>query len=249
MDEEKSKIHFILVAGLSADDKEAFELKKTLREKGYGSQTLSFYGEKYIDDFTDLKISDCLKNISETINKAAEKYNFIYGIGISLGGALLLEYAKTQNNLKGIISIGTPIKLKKRFLVSVAQKLYPLIYPLWKKLQKIKSLRLMPIGAGTMVIEYIEKDFVKDLEKIKTPALLLHSKKDRVSDYRVLPHFFKRLASERKQLYFFENGRHVIDEDPQTIANCALAFLGLNQEGPKEGDNNYLTELVLDPKI
>jgi len=242
---EKSKIHFVLVAGFSSDHKEAYGLKDLLKRRGYSAEAISFYGENYTDDFTGMKISDCVSNISTVINRAAEKYNFVYAIGISLGGALLLEHAKSLNNLGGIISIGTPVKLKKRTLINLAKKIYPLIYPAWKHLQKIKKLRLNPIGVGNAMVEYLDADFVKDLDKIKTPVLLLHSKKDRVSDFRVLPAFFEMLASEKKQMKIFDNGRHVIDENPDMIVQQALEFFGLYQEKSPDMAEEYFEGLAL----
>jgi esterase/lipase len=246
---EKSKIHFIFVAGFSADDEETCQFKDILKNKGYSTESVNFYGEKYIDDFSGLKISDCLANIAAVIERAAEKYDFVYGIGISLGGALLLEHAKSQNNLGGIVSIGTPIKLRKKSLIAFVQKILPLIYPVWRHLQKIKQLRLSPIGAGNIVVEFIENDLVKNLEKIKTPTLFLHSKKDRVSDFSVLPQFCEKLSSEKKQIELFENGKHVINNEKQMIIKYTLDFLGLGREGLAENDKKYLADLVLNPKI
>jgi esterase/lipase len=245
MTEGKSKIHFVLVAGFSSDHKDAYGLKYALEKRGYSAEAVSFYGGKYIDDFTEITLSDCLSNISSIINKAAEKHDFVYAIGISMGGALLLEHAKNCNNLGGIISIGTPVKLKKKELIILAQKVYPLVYPVWKRLQKIKKLRLNPIGAANMLIEYIESDFAKNLDRIKTPVLLLHSKRDRVSDFKVLPQFFEALASERKQMKIFENGRHVIDEDPEIIVRQALEFFNLYQEKSSGAADESFEELAL----
>jgi esterase/lipase len=246
MNGEKSKIHFVIVAGLSADNKEALGFKDILERDGYGAEAISFYGEKYVDDFTGMKIDECIRNVSAIIDRAAEKYEYVYGVGISLGGSLLLEHAKKSGNLDGIASIGTPVKLKKRLLVTFVQKIYPFVYPIWRRLQKIKKLRLMPIGAGNMVIEYIEKDFVKNLDSVKTPTLLLHSKKDDVSDYRVMPRFLEKISSEKKQIRFFNNGRHVIDEDLFAVVNNILEFFKLRQDSLAESAIIYSSDLTLE---
>lgn len=54
MTKDKSKIHFVLIAGLSSDHKEAYGLKHCLIERGYSAYAISFYGKDYIDDFTYL---------------------------------------------------------------------------------------------------------------------------------------------------------------------------------------------------
>lgn len=230
METNTAKIHFVLVAGFSSDHKEAYGLKASLLNCGYSAYALSFYGNGYRDDFTTLTAAECVSNISAYIDECCEKYEKVYGIGISLGGALLLEHAKTNRNLEGIVSIGTPFKLKKRWMISIAQFLLPLFYPAWRRLQKIKRLRLSPVGAGNVMIDYMEHAFLEGLDQVHTPVLFLHSKKDRVSDWRVLPEFFTQVGSEKKELEFFDNGRHVIDHDPDSIAGMALEFFGLPSE-------------------
>lgn len=224
----KSKIHFVLVAGFSSDNLEAVELKKSLEKKGFSADMISFYGDGYRDDFTGLNISDCIGNISEFINKRVGLYEAIFGIGISLGGSLLLEHAKKYNNLKGIIGIGVPFKLKKIKLMHWGQKLLPIILPIWNRLQKIKRLRLSPMGAASMAIKYMEEDSLKNLDYIKTPILLIHSKKDPVSDYRAIPEFFNIISSSRKKMIFFDNGNHVIDHDFNSVVKYTLDFFNIS---------------------
>lgn len=225
---EKSKIHFVLVAGFSSDNLEAIKLKKSFDKAGFGSDAISFYGEKYIDDFTDLKISDCVANVSNFINRCAEKNENVYGIGISLGGALLLEHAKWHDNLKGAASIGTPFKLKNKFWINIGLKFLPFFYFIWKRMQKIKFLRLNPLGSTKIVIDYLEIELPKKLNLIKTPVLLLHSKKDPVSDYKILPKYLSFISSEKKKITYFENGNHVIDQNPDLVVQYISDFFNVN---------------------
>jgi esterase/lipase len=221
---DKSKIFFALVAGLSSDQLEAMGLKKSLEKRGFGAEAISFYGEGYIDDFTDLKISDCVTNITNFISKRTKKYEAVFGVGISLGGALLLEHAKCADDLKGIASIGTPFKLNNKAWINFGQLFLPLIYLFWRPLQKIKRLRLNPLGATNTVMEYLEKGLFENLAAIKTPVLLLHSKKDPVSSYAVLPKYLSLIASEKKEIIYFDNGNHVIDHDPDLVIKDILDF-------------------------
>lgn len=227
MNSDKSKIHFILVAGYSADNLEAEKLKKNLEKEGFSADAISFYGEGYRDDFSHLKISDCMANISELINKRSLQYEEVFSIGISLGGSLLLEHAKKFDNLKGIVGIGVPFKLRKIKITRLGQKFLPIILPIWNHLQKIKRLRLGPLGAANMTIEYLEGDALKNLDRIKTPVLLIHSKKDPVSDYRVIQKFFNIISSTQKKIIFFDNGNHVVDHDFNSVTKHALDFFDI----------------------
>jgi esterase/lipase len=227
---DRKNVRFVLVAGFSADHMEAMGLKKSLEKRGFGADAISFYGDGYIDDFTDLKISDCIANISGFINQSSEKYENVFGIGISLGGALLLEHAKDFNNLQGIASIGTPFKLKNKFWINFGQNFYPLIYPFWKRLQKIKRLRLSPIGAVKMVMEYFDTVLPRRLEAVRVPVLFLHSQNDPVSDGKILPKYLQLIASEKKDIIYFDSPNHVIhhDQDPDLIIKYILDFFGIS---------------------
>jgi esterase/lipase len=222
---DTSRIHFVLVAGFSSDHKESYGLKHVLLNLGYSAYAVSFYGKDYQDDFTHITKAECIQNLTDYINDCCAQYDEVYGIGISLGGALLLEHAKTHTNLKGIVSIGTPFKLKHRWLISIADFLLPVIYPLWRRLQKIKRLRITPIGAGKEMVGYMENEFLQNLDRIETPVLFLQSKKDSVTDWHTLETNITKIKSPIKEIEYFTNGSHVIDHDPALVTEMALKFL------------------------
>jgi esterase/lipase len=222
-----SKICFVLIAGFSSDSQQIWKLGEVLKDAGYGVAIGSFYGEAEVDDFSKLTEKECIDNISALINKAANNYEGVYGIGLSLGGALLLEYAKNESRLKGITSIGTPFCLRNIKWIRQGMKFFPIIYPIWRHLQRIKKWRLSPIGATAMAVDYMEKAFLENLDKIATPTLFLHSKKDSVTDYRVLEKYVAKLSGDNHKIVYFDNGDHVIDNNPVLIAEYAINFFGL----------------------
>lgn len=224
--QDKSRIHFVLVAGFSSDNQEILGLKYILDNQGYSATAVSFYGPGIITDFTDLDERACIDNLARVINAAAAENDVVYGIGISLGGALLLEHAKCHDTLSGIVSIGTPFRLKNQGAIAFGKKVLPFVYPVWKRLQCIERLRLNPLGAAEAMIGFMEGTFLKDLERVTTPVLFLHSRKDRVTDYRALEEYLPKISSTRKHRIFFENGNHVFEYNPLT-AEWALQFFGL----------------------
>lgn len=224
---DNSKICFVLIAGFSSDSEQILKLGDVLRLAGYSVAISSFYGETEVDNFAMLTENECINNISALINRLADNYERVYGIGISLGGALLLEYAKKENRLSGIVSVGTPFLLKNIKWIRRGINFSPIIYPIWKHLQRIKKLRLSPIGAVAMAVDYMEGKFLKNLDKITTPTLFLHSKKDSVTDYRVLPKYTAMLSAAKHKTIYFDNGNHVVDNDPELIEKQAVDFFGL----------------------
>lgn len=224
MNSDRSKIHFVIIAGFSSDHKEAMELKECLQIMGFSADAVSFYGREYRNDFSGITVSECIENVFRIINEASEKYEMVFGIGISLGASFLLEYAKNYDKLKGIVGVGVPFKLRKIRLMHLGQKFFPIILPVWKRLQKIKKLRLSPLGAANMVIGYLEGDAIKNLGRVKTPVLLIHSKKDPVSDYKAIPELLEVISGTKKKIIFFDNGDHVVDHDFKAVARLALEF-------------------------
>ena len=227
MNLSRMKICFVLLPGFSPDSKPVLALKRAIEKQGYTALVSGFFGNVSIVDFQKLTISECQNNISNLINQTALKYDKVIGVGMSLGGALLLEHAKTKNNLYGIVSIGTPFRLKSRQLMRMGEFIFPVLYPFWKRFEKIKRLRLPPIGAGQVVIQYLENEFLQKLDKIHTPVLFLHSKKDLVTDYESLPKYTTQLSHSRSQTILTENGSHVIAHDPNYIIDKAINFLSI----------------------
>ena len=225
---ENKKICFVLLPGFSSDNLQIMGLKKLLEEAGYTAIAANFYGTEIITDFTDMTAEGCIKNISTIINQASSQYEKVYGIGISLGGALLMEHAKNFDNLSGIVSVGTPFRLKNRKWIALGEWLFPAIYFFWKPLQKIQRLRLSPLGASIQMISYMEGKFLEHLEVITTPILFLHSRKDGVTDFEALDEYVPKISSEKKEIIFFPNGKHVVDDNPKTITDYAVSFFGLS---------------------
>jgi esterase/lipase len=217
---------FIILPGFSPDNIPVLHLKELLEEKGFSAIATNFYGSAAVEDFSLLSIEDCQKNIADLINSSKKKYKKVYGIGVSLGGALLLEYAKKENGLDAIVSIGSPFKLRNKKKIFVARKILPLIVPVWKKLEKIKKLRPIPLGFAEEMITYLEGDFIKHLESIKTPVLFIHSKKDWVTDHKAAEEFSQKISNKRNQFIYFDNGGHVINGNSGKVVGYIIEFLG-----------------------
>jgi esterase/lipase len=230
MNTTNKKICFILLPGFAPDNVPVLGLRDVLKKHGYEVIATNFFGDIDVTDFSYLTSGDCIANISKIINDASSKYDSVFGIGISLGGALLLEHAKNHHNLDGIVSIGTPFKLKNEKLIGFWKILFPFIYPAWRRLQRYKKLRLIPVGAGSMVVKYLKNGFLENLESIHTPILFLHSKKDNITDYRALEKFSSIISSPKQEITYFNNGNHVINYDLESIVTHSLDFFGLNAE-------------------
>lgn len=217
---------FVILTGFSPDTREALNIKKYLGSLGYSALVSNFWGHPAPKDLSTLSVEHSVKRLGELVKKAKQQYSQkIIGIGICLGGAFLMEYAKTQNNLDCIVSIGTPFKLKKKKLIDATVKIFPFISPVWKALKKFKRLRLRPVETGKMLLSYLEGQFLEGFDKIRTPVLFMHSRRDRLTDFKALGEYTQKFTACRKQVIVFEKVNHVINYDSQKIVENVFKFI------------------------
>jgi esterase/lipase len=225
---DRSQICFVLLPGFAPDAQPVFELREALRKKGYHAIASNFWGKGAIQDFSQLTIPQCQEGVARLIRNAAQRHSRVIGVGICLGGALFLGHAKNETNLHGIVSIGTPFRLRYRTLRYIGELLLPFVYPLWRRIDAMKKeWRLLPVGAGPTVVRYLEREFLQGLDRIRTPALFLHSKKDPIADYGVLAEFLSKISSREKRLITLEKKDHVADGDADLVVRHLLEFFSL----------------------
>lgn len=225
MKTDNQPICFILLPGFSPDNYPVLNLKKRLEERGHVAIANNFYGARQISNFSDLTAQECQANLRQTIQKARNNHEKVVGIGVSLGGALLLDYAKSDDGLDAVISVGTPFKIKNAKMIRVGQFFIPAAKPFCFIFNKLRRRQLPPIPATRMVMDYLSGEFISDLEKISAPVLFLHSKKDKITDYRALKEYSDKLSSHKKEIIFFDNGSHVINGGTEKILNFTFDFL------------------------
>src|ERR1035437_3431620 len=129
---QNNKIAFIVIPGFAPDNYPVIHLRDKLISLGYHAVAIPFWGDARIHNLSDLTIEQCEEGVANVISSLLKEYEYVIGIGISLGAALLIEYAKIHDDLSHIVSIGTPFKLKNRMIIKLLFLLYPLINLLWQ---------------------------------------------------------------------------------------------------------------------
>lgn len=224
---DRSQLCFIILPGLAPDPLSVIPIGKYLESQGYAAIVTNFCGDNTTHEFSKVTIDGCLKNIGALIREAKKKHRIVVGIGISLGGALFIEHAKTHTDLDYIASIGTPFKLKWTRLISLGLIFIPIIHPIWKFFQPSQRRRPLPVEALPMTMDFFEGRFLKNLDTIKSPILFMHSKKDPTSDYRTLLEYAPKISNARTKILLSENGGHQMGYDPRHIVKNVFEFLGL----------------------
>jgi esterase/lipase len=62
-------------------------------------------------------------------------------------------------------------------------------------------------------------------EKVTTPILFLHSKKDNITYFNVVHKNIAKFVNTKTQLAIFENKDHVINYDAEVILSTILKYL------------------------
>ena len=219
-----NKIAFIILAGFSSTNRPVLGMQKKLIDMGYSAIALPFWGANKEVDTSKITAEQCHANISNAISKLAQNHDIVIGVGVSLGGAFLIEHAKTNSNLDYIVSIGTPFKLRNRNAISFGIAFYPILNIFWKLAQKMSSRTLHPIGALKFIRSYLEGDFLKNFEKVTTPILFLQSRNDFVVNATMIEKFMPQFGSEQKKIIYFEDTDHVIGYNNEVIINSVANF-------------------------
>jgi esterase/lipase len=224
-----SGICFLILPGLAPDPQSLEPMQEYFEEQGYTAVLADFWGDGPVPEFRSLTIDQCLAGIDVAVKKLRKKHSVVFGIGVSLGGALLIEYAKTHDGIDYIASIGTPFRLRRPHLVSLGITYAPFLHPLWKLIWPPQRSRPLPIAAGRMATDFFKGRFPLRLDSIKTPILFLHGKKDPLADYRAVYEFARRFTNAPIEIATFEKGGHEIDYDPAMIKDDVFRFLNASR--------------------
>ncbi len=216
---------FVILPGFAPDNVPVLPIAHSLQEKGYHATPLNFWGDFEVKDFSKLTLEQCKFGIAEVIAKAVIENKHVIGIGISLGGALLIEHAKMHSNLTAIVSIGTPFELKNKWFWKTARALYPLLEFFWSIGQIMKIPRMLPVPASKMAVDYLEGSFLKNFESVKTPVLFLHSTKDMIANPMAIESFSDQFYNTFISKVYLHDTNHTIEYSGNIILKQIKVFL------------------------
>lgn len=207
------KICFAILPGFAVSSMPVAPVENYIRSKGYLVYSSNYWGDGKVEDFSKLSVDECIEGIHAFIQSVkAQTDHKIIGMGVSLGGALYIEYAKRYNDLDYIVSIGTPFKLKNGVPIAIANFLIPFIKYFWRN-----SPDMVILDSSGMVIDFFKGPLLKDLDKVKTPILFLHSKQDGITYFSALIKNIPKFVNAKTHLVVFENKDHVINYDAKAI--------------------------------
>ena len=251
--DNNSKGAVLLFHGLTGSP---FELKKYgqfLYNNGYDvfAECLPGHGEKFEEIYT-VKYEDWLEFAYSRFEKLKSEYTEVFVSGLCLGAVLALAVGiKYKNEVSGIIALSTTLYLDgwrlpwyKCFMpVALATILrfyynYPECEPHGVKNIKTRNAVKKLLAKGDVGMndfpmtgfkELLELSAVvrKNLQKVVSPILLIHSKEDDLTSIRSSEIVNKKISSKDKEYIILYDSYHMVlyDNEKEFVFNKAVEFL------------------------
>lgn len=191
--------------------------------KGHNTNPADLHGVSY---------RDWLQQAEEAYIDVSQKWDYVFVGGLSMGGQLAL-YLASKYKVKGVITIGTPLKIKIPFIIRYLSHLLQYIpYNISKKntfsSERIKKINLsrkgayrnFPISSVAQVCFLTRKTRRKYIQHISSPILLIQSTADHVVPNYNLDIFQKKLKTQKEDIHIMwaKDSYHLVNLDHSKLA-------------------------------
>lgn len=209
----------ILIHGFSSSPYTFHDLAEYLAKRGIDSETVLLAGHGR--DFKCLKKStaiDWYQSAERVLHKNQAKYKNIFVIGESFGSNVAIHLASHYPKLNGVVTLSIPIFLFKEKTIRFFLPLAALVTNKYKKrwfdvkdMNQIKEFGrhlYLPIASIKNFYKFIDTFTKKEAHKVRIPALIMHSRNDRVSQARSSQWLFEEIKNKNKELYLLDKENH-----------------------------------------
>lgn len=221
--DNKSKTGILMLHGFTSTPEQLREAVHFACKYGFNVSVPLIAGHGTCpDDLMKSSAEDWKKSAKDAylqLKKISEK---VFIIGNSFGSNLAFWLAKEFNNEPaGIVSIATPIYLRYHPLILLRLYTYGLLKKYYHK--PIKPFKMDEIQPEDVVVypviptkslrdffNFIKKETIPNLNKVRTPIFICHSSKDMLVHPKSARHIFENIGSAVKEMYWFDSCEHVI---------------------------------------
>ena len=213
-----NKTGILLIHGFTGSPSEMRYLGDYLKDRSFSVRGVLLKGHGTSPrEMKKTNFRDWIKSAELGYLELAESCDEVFVIGFSMGGAIALHLAQ-KYDIKGIVSLSTPIKILNRqyYIAGIVKYLGR---TLGKPLKIIKqkdpfiiSYDKTPFKCMISFMQLI--NLVKaDLHKMEKPILIMQSYGDGTVNPSSANFIYKRVASTDKSIIFLHNSGHVITCD------------------------------------
>jgi len=221
----------LLIHGFTSSAQEVEELGKYLADKGFTVKGVLLKGHNTSPaDLNKTTWQDWYNDVDEQYRWLNKHYKKIYVIGLSMGAVLALHLA-ANNKVTGIVALAPALFFQSwkanfapvaKHFMKLHKKNYNKHYPHrkdspWDILSDEAynnrlAYKIVPVKALASSLKLIGI-VKKELKKIISPILLIHSKKDHTIKPESIDYIYDNIGSQKKKKIFLEQSGHVITVD------------------------------------
>ncbi len=226
---KRGKTGILFIHGFTSSCYDYIDLGNYLAKKGVSCKAVLLDGHgtspEHLLTTTE---KDWKKSVINAMNDLKKDVNKVVICGDSMGGSLALWYA-ANHKVDGVISIGTPIFVKK-------EKLYKAVFPILKlfKIYQKKWYHTLNLDPETVAkrVTYkhiplksvvdagkIVKEAKRSLRKIKAPILIMQSTADWGVGEGSVDYIYRKAGSLVKKIVWVKDVYHVIMVDKRGKAS------------------------------
>jgi carboxylesterase len=214
----------LLVHGWTSTAYEVRRLGKFLNENGFTvlGPNLRGHGTNP-EDLENVKWEDWMEDLSKSFKDLKKDCDQIYIGGTSIGASLAIHLAVKNPEIKGLILMATPYKIKLEKLLKIwgrlaalfkkyNKKYYPPTFGAKTTITRVISYQRYSIKSALETLKLVESAREK-ISKIKQPCFLIQSRQDYVVSYRSLDRIYEKIGSEIKKKRYISRAYHTFISD------------------------------------
>ncbi len=219
--DNNSPVGILLLHGFTSTTYQFKYLAEFLSAKGFTVYAPLIAGHGTTpDDLRKSNPSDWVKSAEAGYWKLKEKCGKIFIIGNSFGGNLAFALAKNNEcKIDGLVSLGTPIRIRYQWLINLRYYTYGWLKKYYRKPRRIYKLDytdmideitypVIPIRSLRQFLDFIQDETILNLDKVKTPILIIHANIDPVVDPESAQYIHQHIGSEYKMIFWFDSPDH-----------------------------------------
>jgi carboxylesterase len=217
----QSKIGMIFFHGFTGSPQEGSDFAEYFAAKGFTVWVplLPGHGTRP-QDLLEVKWQDWLDYSKDCFLSLKTKCNQVIVCGQSMGGALALNIA-SQYSVDALVCLAAAVFLKDwrlKFL-PLAKKIITYQFKSKGPDVSLKEAKKNSVSYSKYPLSSLEQlllllnDTEKKLNRVQTPTLLVHSKRDHTVTYENMNFIYNHIASGGKKKITLENSYHVISTD------------------------------------
>lgn len=220
--DKNSEIGVLLIHGFSSTNYQFKALANYLADKGLTvyAPLIAGHGTSPAE-FAKTDAEDWMNSVRKAYVELKAKTKKVFVLGNSFGGNLAFELVREAGDVFGVISLGTPIKLRYQALIKFRTYTYGWLRKYYSKPQRIYSVDytdmvdditypVIPLSTLREFFRFIKQRTIPGLVAIKTPVLILHASVDPVVHPGSAQHIHENIGSNYKMIFWFDSNHHTL---------------------------------------